>query len=326
MVTQSKPSGFARFSLFTLLYNFAVVLWGVFLRASKSGDGCGEHWLTCHGEVIPSAPEFKTVIEFSHRISTAIAGFVVLALLIWALRKFQKGDPSRRMVYWTSFFILLEVAIGAVIVLTGNTAQNWTPARPFVMAAHLIITFGLLASLTLGTWFAYGRPAFTFRAERRYIWVIAALTAGMLVVGVSGSIAALSNLLYESSGSLAEGIRKDFSADSPLLIQLRGFHPLTSVVYGLALIVSMRWFKKEAPESPDVAKFANAISVFVLVQFVSGFVTIVTHAPILMQLLHLFLADVVWICFVLLVASFLSLKAERPEGPVPDSSASLREV
>ena len=310
MQNDSKLSGFARFSLFTLLYNFAVVLWGVFLRASKSGDGCGEHWLTCHGEVIPSAPEFKTVIEFSHRITTAIAGFVVLGLLIWAVKKFPKGDAVRRMAYWTSFFILLEVAIGAVIVLTGNTAQNWTPFRPLVMAAHLIITFGLLASLTLGYWFASGRPAFTFNAERKYMVAVVALTVGMLVVGVSGSIAALSNLLYEPSGTLTEGIQKDFSAESPLLIQLRGFHPLMSVGFGIALILSMSWFKNESGTAA-VSRFANAISILVLVQFVSGLVTIVTHAPILMQLLHLFLADIIWISYVLLVASFLAEKSRQ---------------
>lgn len=304
MQNESKLSGFALFSRFALAYNFIVILWGVFLRASKSGDGCGEHWLTCHGEVIPSAPEFKTVIEFSHRITTAIAGLVVLALVIWAFKKFPKGDAVRKTAAWTAFFILLEVAIGAVIVLTGNTAQNWTPSRPFVMAAHLLITFGLLASLTLCAWFAGGRQVLRFRMEARQAAVFASLAAGLLVVGMSGSVAALSNLLYEPSGTIAEGLREDLSGDSPLLIQLRGFHPLVSTVFGFSMIAAMGWLKRQAVGSARVARLANAIAVLVLVQFVSGLVTILTHAPILMQLLHLFLADVVWISLVLLVAEF----------------------
>lgn len=308
MYNDSKLSDFAKFSLLALFYNFAVILWGVFLRASKSGDGCGEHWLTCNGEVIPSAPQLKTVIEFSHRISTAIAGFVVLGLLLWALRESERGSAVRKAAAWTSFFILLEVAIGAVIVLTGNTAQNLTPSRPFVMAAHLLITFGLLASLTLCTWFSSGRPSFNLNVERRYVWAITALTLGLLVVGTSGSIAALSNLLYAPSGSLGEGLREDFSSKSPLLIQLRGFHPLMSIGFGIALILSMSWFKKEAPGIGSVGRFATAISLLVLAQFTSGMVTIVMHAPILLQLLHLFLADVIWILFVLLCASFLTAK------------------
>ena len=69
MSSETKLDKFAKFAWFVLGYNVLVILWGVFLRASKSGDGCGQHWLTCQGEVIPSAPELKTGIEFSHRAS-----------------------------------------------------------------------------------------------------------------------------------------------------------------------------------------------------------------------------------------------------------------
>ena len=86
METGTKLDRFAKFAWFVLAYNMVVILWGVFLRASKSGDGCGQHWLTCHGEVVPSAPELKTVIEFSHRISSALDGLIVIALLVWAIR------------------------------------------------------------------------------------------------------------------------------------------------------------------------------------------------------------------------------------------------
>src|SRR6186713_2521922 len=103
-----RISGFAKFAWFTLAYNILVILWGVFLRASYSGDGCGQHWLTCQGEPIPSAPELKTVIEFSHRVTTMIAGFVVLLLLVWALRRFQKGHIVRKLAALSFVFILIE--------------------------------------------------------------------------------------------------------------------------------------------------------------------------------------------------------------------------
>ena len=59
----TKLSAFAKYAWFVLAYNLLVILWGVFLRASHSGDGCGQHWLTCGGEVVPTAPQFKTGIE-----------------------------------------------------------------------------------------------------------------------------------------------------------------------------------------------------------------------------------------------------------------------
>src|SRR2546426_998093 len=36
-----------------LAYNVAVVLGGAFVRASISGDGCGNHWPDCNGQLIP---------------------------------------------------------------------------------------------------------------------------------------------------------------------------------------------------------------------------------------------------------------------------------
>src|SRR5215213_336983 len=104
----SKLNGFARYAWFVLAWNIVVILWGVFLRASKSGDGCGQHWLTCGGEVIPSAPQLKTVIEYSHRITSFLAFAVVVALLIWVFRKFPTGSPIRKTAFLSFVFVVTE--------------------------------------------------------------------------------------------------------------------------------------------------------------------------------------------------------------------------
>ncbi|HQX57443.1 MAG TPA: COX15/CtaA family protein, partial [Pyrinomonadaceae bacterium] len=107
MKQETKLDRFAKYAWYVLAWNVVVIVWGVFLRASKSGDGCGEHWLTCNGELIPSAPQFKTVIEFSHRMTTVIDGFLMLILLIWAIRIWQKMRDRRSR-------IILYSVIGAV--------------------------------------------------------------------------------------------------------------------------------------------------------------------------------------------------------------------
>src|SRR6476469_9880446 len=85
MEVRPKLTALARYAWFVLAWNIVVILWGVFLRASKSGDGCGQHWLTCQGEVVPSAPQLKTIIEFSHRITSSLDGLIVIALAVWAI-------------------------------------------------------------------------------------------------------------------------------------------------------------------------------------------------------------------------------------------------
>src|SRR5258706_6726402 len=145
METETKLDRFAKYAWFVLAFNIVVILWGVFLRASKSGDGCGQHWLTCQGEVIPSAPELKTIIEFSHRVTSSMAGILLIVLLVWAFWRWRsRNNKQNRLTVKAAFgslvFVVIEGLLGAGLVLTGNTAENLTPERPFWMAAHLINT------------------------------------------------------------------------------------------------------------------------------------------------------------------------------------------
>ncbi len=304
-----KTSKFAGYAWFVLAYNLVVILWGAFLRASLSGDGCGKFWLTCGGEVVPSAPIFKTVIEFSHRLSTGLSFFVVLFLFLWAFRKFVKGSPVRKTAFASFVLIIAEALIGAGLVLTGNTAENWTPTRPFWMAAHLITTFSLLAVLTLTAWFSIGGKPVKFNVSRKVLILLAIAVAGIFLIGMSGSIAALSSMLFPSS-SLTEGLAQDFSASSHILLRLRLSHPMLSVTVGFFLVFLANRLKAQAKENFQVNRWANVLSILVLIQFASGAITLLTHAPILMQIIHLLLADLVWIAFVLLSASVLSEQTE----------------
>lgn len=322
MNDESKTSRFARFAWFTLAYNVLVILWGVFLRASHSGDGCGQHWLTCQGEAIPSAPELKTAIEFSHRVTTMLAGFVVIGLVVWAFRVFKKGSIVRLMALLSFIFICLEGAIGGGLVLTGNTAANWTPSRPYWAAAHLINTFILIAVLALTAWCANGRRPFRADIPGKVMLLLSLAVAAIFLTGISGSMAALTNMLFPSA-SIAEGIAKDFAPDSHVLLRLRILHPLLSTFTAVYLFFLAGWLKKQAFGDSDVARWSTILSVLIVIQVGFGAVTLLTLAPIVLQLGHLFLADAVWISFVLLSVSYLS--ASRELSPASDAAANVYE-
>jgi heme A synthase len=302
-------SSFVKFAWFTLAYNVLVILWGVFLRASKSGDGCGQHWLTCQGEVIPSAPELKTIIEFSHRMTTGPAFLFVIILLILAFRRFGKGDAVRKWATVSFVFIVTEVLIGGVLVLTGNTAESLTSERPFLAIGHLINSSLLLASLTLTAWFAGGDREIRWREHSKPVTLILIAVLGLLLVGTSGVVAALSNMLFPS-GSLAEGIAKDFSTASNVLLRLRLSHPVLAIFTSVYLFFLAGWLKAKSGNDQRVTRWSNFLSIVVLVQLAFGAATLLTLAPIVMQVGHLLLADLTWIFFVLLTVEFLSAKIE----------------
>ncbi len=86
---------FAKFAWLTLGYNVLVILWGAFVRATGSGAGCGSHWPTCNGQIIPRDPSIETLIEFSHRLTSGLAFLLVLAMLIWAFRAYPRRHIVR---------------------------------------------------------------------------------------------------------------------------------------------------------------------------------------------------------------------------------------
>ncbi|NNE68166.1 MAG: heme A synthase [Pyrinomonadaceae bacterium] len=297
----------AKFAWGVLIYNVIVVVWGVFLRASKSGDGCGRYWLTCHGEVIPSAPELKTVIEFSHRVMSGIDFFIVLGLFV-AVYFFAKGHRQLRVFAGLSFFfIVTEALIGAGLVLTGNVAAAYTESRPFWAIGHLVNTFLLLGFLALTALLLTKGEEFRLRFDRKLLLLAGIGTAAIVFIGITGAIASLTNMLFPSS-SLVEGITKDFAADSHILLRLRILHPFGSVLIGVFLAFVAGWigstYKKRAGRMPGL------LALLILIQVIFGGMTILTGAPIVMQLIHLLLADAIWIVWVLLIAKCLMTDEE----------------
>jgi heme A synthase len=294
----------------TLGWNLLVILWGVFLRASKSGDGCGQHWVTCQGEFIPTAPELKTVIEFSHRLTSSLAGIAIIGLLIWAVVRWRRlrdrGSRSPMLAAIGSFvFVVIEGLLGRSLVLTRNTALNLTPERPFWMAGHLINTFILLAFLTLTGYYASGGDKIRWSSAGKYKAAIIAGVATIFFVGITGSIAALASMIFPS-GTLSEGLAADLSPTSNVLVRLRLLHPITAIAAGVALIFIAGWMGREAGVGNKTKRWSNVLSLLVLGQLLFGAATLLMLAPIVMQLGHLFLVDAIWISFVMMAANFLA--------------------
>jgi len=324
MTITPKISRFAKYAWFVLAYNIVVILWGVFLRASKSGDGCGQHWVTCHGEFIPSAPELKTIIEFSHRVTSSIAGLLLIVLLIWAIRRWYVSRSNQNRYAMVAaigsfIFVVIEGLLGRSLVLTGNTAMTLTPERPFWMAGHLVNTFILLAFITLTGWFATHGRRLNFRLETKYIAIVIFGMFVIIAVGVSGSIAALASMLFPAE-TIGVGIDQDFSPTSNVLLRLRLLHPILSVITGVFVIFISGWLKRESDDDKNVKRWSGILSGLIVVQLGFGAATLLSLAPIVMQLGHLFLADAIWISFVLTAANFM---AARPSGSITDSKNDL---
>lgn len=299
----AKLSALRNFSWFVLAYTVGVILWGAFVRATRSGAGCGAHWPLCNGVVLPRDPSVETIIEFSHRLTSGLALIAVVVLLVWVWRACAPGHPARRGAAWSVFFMVTEAAVGAGLVLFEYVADNESIARAQWMAAHLFNTFLLLASQTLTAWWLSGGEDVSTEGRRSTVFALGTMAVALLLVGTSGAVAALGDTLFPER-TLAEALAADLSPTSHLTIRLRILHPTLAVLTSVALIFGAPRIARSA--SPGARRLARWVASLAALQLVIGAANVVLLAPVWMQLLHLFVADLVWMLLVLLGASVLA--------------------
>lgn len=313
----ARMDRFARFSWLVLAYNLAVVLWGAFVRATGSGAGCGSHWPLCNGEILPRAPSVETLIELSHRLTSGLALLLVVGLVVGAFRSRPPRHPARRAALGALAFMLTEAAVGAGLVLFELVAENESMARALFMAVHLVNTFFLIAALALAARAATGGAPLRVRGvhgQGAVGWWLSLGAVVSLAAGVSGAIAALGDTLFPAT-SLAEALRQDLSPTAHLLVRLRLLHPALAVAASLVLIALALKLPRRRP-GPRMASFSRLVLGLVFVQLGAGAVNVLLLAPIWLQLVHLLLADLLWIAFVLLGAEALAaVDAETVETP-----------
>lgn len=294
----------------TLLVNFGVIAWGAYVRASGSGAGCGDHWPTCNGEIIPHEPGVATLIELTHRVTSGLVLLMTVGLTVGAFRVWPSGSRVRRMASLTMFFMLAEAGVGAGIVLLKMVGQDDSVGRAVIMAIHLCNTFLLLAATFLTARWSGGGPAFRPDTGRGAAGLISVNLLMLLILGASGAVTALGDTLFPA-GSLAEGLAQDLSPTAHLLIRLRVLHPLGAVSVGLFTALTAVLVGLGAPRAGLRRAAALVVALF-FAQLCLGVINLLLLAPTWAQLCHLLLADLVWLAVV-----NLGLDALSPPEPAP---------
>jgi len=294
---RAPRSGSRRFSLFAwglLGYNLLVVLWGALVRATGSGAGCGDRWPLCNGVVVPRAPRIETIIEFTHRATSGLALLGVAVLCVWAFRLFPRGHRARLFAALSVVFLFAEALLGAGLVLFQYVEHNASAGRTAYLSAHLVNTQILLAMLAATGWFGAAPAARQWRTAPRPI--VAALPVA-IIVAVSGAIAALGDTLYPAA-SVASGMRQEFSSAAGALLRLRVLHPVLAVLSAIVLV----WAAVSARRAGGraAARTGTIVALLVFVQLAVGTLNMVLLAPVWMQILHLLIADLLWVALVVL--------------------------
>jgi heme A synthase len=295
---QRQLKYFSIYSWAFLVFNIYAILGGAFVRATGSGAGCGAHWPLCEGKFVPHFGTLHTIIEFSHRVSSGIVGIGAVIFIIWAFLSTQRKDSIRKAATVAFIFVLFEALLGAGLVLFGLVADNSSITRAVVTSLHLVSTFILIASIALASAWSSGLPVAVFSGQtKKKLFFVFLLTFGLILTGATGAITALGDTLFRPH-YVAERLFEDIGFSSHFLKNLRIYHPIFAILMSFFTVVcAFEWTKKE---STSIQKKLSIFLVsLILVQVICGFSNIFLLAPVWLQIVHLFLGDLVWIVSIL---------------------------
>ena len=289
----SSMSGIVRYAWFALVFTIGVILLGSLVRATGSGAGCGRSWPTCQGEIVPPLAG-ATAIEFTHRLFSGVALLLVVGLAVWVWRSVPTGHPARRGATLAVVAIVGEALIGAMIVLAEWVGDDASVARAISVPLHLVNTLFLLAALTLTAfWLSGGRPL-DYKSRPRITRALFFGGLALVFIAASGAVTALADTLFPG-----EGIGADFSSGAHFLTRLRVIHPILAVITaGVGW-----WFAGKGTLTRS--RPARALPILVGLMLITGAMNVVLGVPVWMQLVHLALADLLWIAYVLTAAQTL---------------------
>ena len=292
----------ARFAWTALYWNVAVVLWGAYVRATGSGAGCGDKWPLCDGDLAGASAKAQTIVEFTHRITSVISLLMVTGLVVWCGRVTKKGDWARYSAFLAAALLANEALLGAALVLMKHVANDQSIGRILFLCLHFGNTLLLLAALSLtAAWLSNGSRKFTLIAEWQAVSSIGLGLLAAMVTGIAGTVAALADTLFPST-SLPSSLAQDFSFGTPALLHVRLLHP--ALAAGAACYVLWGILRFSIRRN-RFSQSAIALIVLFVVQVGIGITNVLLLSPVWLQIVHLFLADVLWVLLVLASADLV---------------------
>jgi len=289
------------FAWFVVAYNIIVIVWGAYVRATGSGAGCGSHWPLCNGAILPTTPQTQTLIEFTHRVTSAVSLLLVAILLMWCWRRTAKGEWPRYSAMAATALLFNEAFLGALLVLLDSIGSLDRPAaHAFFLCLHFGNTLLLLAALALtAKWLSEPSRHFAVFAKPYERIAIGFGLVSVIIIGTTGSLASLGDTIFPPD-SLRHALMQD-SASSHILLRLRLLHPVAAMMGSMYVFWLLWCHWRQQDHSPWMFVLGTTLAT----QIALGTINVILLAPIWLQMMHLLVAETFWILLVLTSAELL---------------------
>ena len=275
------------FAIITTIGAYIMILLGVLVTATGSGQGCGNSWPFCHGQIIPGVITVSGMYEYGHRIGASVDGFLVLILVVWSWLMYHKDFRIKLFAFLSILFIVLQGALGALtVVYEGKWELNW------LLSVHFGLSLIALASVVLLTVRIFQLDRTLQRTPEQTRTVLARLRLPILGLAVYTYIVVYSGAFVEHTGAVVGCGYQVFGCGStflPSLTSLAGIQVLHRYFAGLLwflvlalLLVVVRRYRTHR----DIVQGTWWAFILITLQAVSGALNVLTSGQLLASILH----------------------------------------
>jgi cytochrome c oxidase assembly protein subunit 15 len=339
-----KQGLFRSYSWLTVAAVFVLILLGGFVRSTGSGMGCPD-WPKCFGQYIPPTsleelpadyqhtfsegrikkakkfagllsafglkqqseallsdpnlyePEafnpLKTWIEYINRLWGAITGLLALLTLITAVKWYTKDKKAAIAAILGVLLIFFNAWMGSVLVATNLT--SW------VISLHYLLAYLAVFILMYGAYRSKPLLDTMFIPDQYKLFILSGWMLCFIQIYSGTGLRAVSDYLVQQNilmtgGELnLEGLGQSFI-----------WHRLLAFLLGLELFILFTKSKRLYGMQAVLTKSLLFSLVLIGLQVVSGSLNLLFNFPLIPQVLHIFLAGILFgVLSYLLLASFV---------------------
>ena len=315
-------------AIITSISSYVILIMGSIVTNTGSGQGCGNSWPFCHGQIIPGTITVAGLIEYSHRVTSSVDGLLVVVLTAGTWFLYRRDFRAKLFGFMSLFFVILQGALGALtVVYEGTYIKLW------LLSVHFGLSLIALASVVLltirlyqlhgQTQQRYTEPPLVGKGLQYAMWGLAALTYVVVYTGAlvehAGAVAAC--------GQQVVGCGSTYFPNLTSLAGIQVLHRYAASSLWLFVLVVLVVVVRSYSGRRDLVRGTWWAFILITLQAISGMINVFTEGQLLATLLHITLISFFFsvLCYLCVQVGW-PWRRDKVQQPVDDKQLELNPV
>ncbi len=271
----------------TTISSYIILLMGSLVTNTDSGQGCGNSWPFCHGQIIPGTLTVAGIIEYSHRIMSSVDGVLVIVLTVGTWLLYRRDFRVKLFGAMSLFFVVLQGALGALtVVYEGTYVKMWLLSVHFGLSLIALASVVLLTARLFQLHEAAQHPDVqTDTAVVRLQYPLWGLAAFTYVVVYTGALVEHAGAML-GCGYQIPGCGSTYFPNLTTLAGIQMLHRYFASSLWLLVLIALIVIVRNYRDRRDLVRGAWWAFILISLQAVSGMATILTTGQMIAALLH----------------------------------------